>query len=152
MAFDPNRWTIKTQEAFNAALESARAASNPEVTPDHLLIALLGQPDGVVTPLLAKVGLDPRVVRSAAEERVGALPHAYGGGDPGLSRALRDTVERADKSRIDLHDEYVSTEHLLLALAELLHTSNEELLQALQTVRGSHRVTSQNPEESYQAL
>jgi ATP-dependent Clp protease ATP-binding subunit ClpB len=152
MAFDPNRWTIKTQEAFNAALESARSASHPEVTPDHLLVALLGQPEGVVTPLLQKVGIDPRSLRTAAEERLGALPHAYGGGDPSLSRGLRDVVERADKSRIDLHDEYVSTEHLVLALADLLRTSTEELLQALQTVRGSHRVTSQNPEESYQAL
>jgi ATP-dependent Clp protease ATP-binding subunit ClpB len=152
MAFDPNRWTIKTQEAFNAALEAARSASHPEVTPDHLLAALLAQPDGVVSPLLQKVGLDPRVARSAAEERLATLPHAYGGGDPGLSRALRDVIERADKNRIDLHDDYLSTEHVVLALSDLLHTSTEELLQALQTVRGSHRVTSQNPEESYQAL
>jgi ATP-dependent Clp protease ATP-binding subunit ClpB len=152
MAFDPNRWTIKTQEAFNAALESARSSSNPEVTPDHLLGALLGQPDGVVAPLLQKVGLDPRALRSTVEERLAALPRAYGGGEPGLSRSLRDVVERADKHRVDLHDEYVSTEHLVLALADVLRTSVEELLQALQTVRGSHRVTSQNPEESYQAL
>jgi ATP-dependent Clp protease ATP-binding subunit ClpB len=152
MAFDPNRWTVKTQEAFNAALESARTASHPEVTPDHLLVALLGQGESVVAPLLQKVGLDPRAVRTAADERLAALPHAYGGGDPGLSRALRDLVERADTSRVDLHDEYLSTEHLVLALADRLQVSVEELLQALQTVRGSHRVTSQTPEESYQAL
>ncbi|MGE0794022.1 MAG: Clp protease N-terminal domain-containing protein, partial [Acidimicrobiia bacterium] len=152
MAFDPNRWTIKTQEAFNAALEAARAANHPEVTPDHLLRALLGQSEGVVTPLLQKVGVDPGSLRAAVDERLAGLPRAYGGADPGLSRDLRDTVERADRSRVDLHDEYVSTEHLLLALADLLHATTEELLQALQTVRGSHRVTSQNPEESYQAL
>jgi ATP-dependent Clp protease ATP-binding subunit ClpB len=159
MAFDPNRWTIKTQEAFNAALESARASSNPEVTPDHLLVALLGQPEGVVTPLLQKVGVDPRVLRSAAEGRVASLPRAIGGAEPTLSRALRDVVERADKVRVDLHDEYLSTEHLVLAFADAgpgrpgpVGASTEELLQALQTVRGSHRVTSQNPEESYQAL
>src|SRR5215211_4940587 len=137
MAFDPNRWTIKTQEAFNAALEAARTAS---------------QPEGVVTPLLQKVGVDPRALRAAAEQRLARLPHSYGGSDPSLSRAMRDVVERADKVRTDLRDEYVSSEHLVLAMADLLGATEEELLQALQTVRGSHRVTSQNPEESYQAL
>jgi ATP-dependent Clp protease ATP-binding subunit ClpB len=117
MAFDPNRWTIKTSEAVNTALESARAASNPEVTPDHLLAALLAQPESAVGPLLQKVGVDPRALRSAAEERLGRLPRAQGG-ESGLSRALRDVVERADKVRTDLHDEYLSTEHLLLAMAE----------------------------------
>jgi ATP-dependent Clp protease ATP-binding subunit ClpB len=151
MAFDPNRWTIKTSEAVNTALESARAASNPEVTPDHLLVALLAQPESAVGPLLQKVGVDPRALRSAAEERLGRLPRAQGG-ESGLSRALRDVVERADKVRTDLHDEYLSTEHLLLAMAESVGASHEELLQALQAVRGSHRVTSQNPEEQYQAL
>src|SRR5262245_50473433 len=109
MAFDPNRWTIKTQEAFNAALEAARSASNPEVTPDHLLVALLGQTDGVVTPLLQKVGIDPRALRAGAEERLSRLPRSYGGSEANLSRALRDVVERADKARTDLRDEYVST-------------------------------------------
>jgi ATP-dependent Clp protease ATP-binding subunit ClpB len=151
MAFDPNRWTIKTSEAFNAALESARAASNPEVTPDHLLVALLAQPESAVGPLLQKVGVDPRALRAAAEERLGRLPRAQGS-ESGLSRAVRDIVERADKVRTDLHDEYLSTEHLLLAMAESVGASHEELLQALQAVRGSHRVTSQNPEEQYQAL
>jgi ATP-dependent Clp protease ATP-binding subunit ClpB len=151
MAFDPNRWTIKTQEAFNAAVESARSASNPEVVPDHLLAALLGQPESAVGPLLQKVGVDPGAVRHAAEERLSRLPRAHGG-ESGLSRALRDVVERADKVRADLHDEYLSTEHLLLAMAGDVGASNEELLQALQAVRGSHRVTSQNPEEQYQAL
>jgi ATP-dependent Clp protease ATP-binding subunit ClpB len=151
MAFDPNRWTIRTSEAVNTALESARAASNPEVTPDHLLVALLAQPESAVGPLLQKVGVDPRALRSAAEERLGRLPRAQGG-ESGLSRALRDVVERADKVRTDLHDEYLSTEHLLLAMAESVGASHEELLQALQAVRGSHRVTSQNPEEQYQAL
>jgi len=151
MAFDPNRWTIKTQEAFNGALEAARSASHPEVTPDHLLQALLAQADGTVVPLLQKVGIDPRALRATVEERLTRLPRAYGA-ESGLSRQLRDVVERADKARTDLHDEYVSTEHLILAMADLVGASNEELLQALQAVRGSHRVTSQNPEESYQAL
>jgi ATP-dependent Clp protease ATP-binding subunit ClpB len=151
MAFDPSRWTIKTQEAFNGALEAARGASHPEVIPEHLLVSLLGQTDGVVVPLLQKVGIDPRALRTKAEEALARQPRAYGA-ESGLSRQVRDVVERADKARTDLHDEYVSTEHLLLAMADTVGASNEELLQALQTVRGSHRVTSQNPEESYQSL
>jgi ATP-dependent Clp protease ATP-binding subunit ClpB len=151
MAFDPNRWTIKTQEAFNSALEAARNANHPEVTPDHLLVALTTSADGVVVPLLQKVGIDPRALRAQAEERLARQPRAYGT-EAGLSRALRDVIERADKARVDLHDEYVSTEHVVLAMADLIGASNEELLQALQAVRGSHRVTSQNPEDQYQAL
>jgi ATP-dependent Clp protease ATP-binding subunit ClpB len=151
MAFDPSRWTIKTQEAFNGALEAARTASHPEVVPEHLLVSLLGQADGVVVPLLQKVGIDPRALRAKAEEVLARQPRAYGA-ESGLSRAVRDVVERADKARTDLHDEYLSTEHLLLAMADKVGASTEELLQALQTVRGSHRVTSQNPEESYQSL
>jgi ATP-dependent Clp protease ATP-binding subunit ClpB len=151
MAFDPSRWTIKTQEAFNGALEAARGASHPEVIPEHLLVSLLNQADGVVVPLLQKVGIDPRALRTKAEEALARQPRAYGA-EAGLSRQLRDTVERADKARTDLHDEYLSTEHLILAMADKVGASNEELLQALQAVRGSHRVTSQNPEESFQAL
>jgi ATP-dependent Clp protease ATP-binding subunit ClpB len=151
MALDPNRWTLKTQEAVNLAIAAARSASNPEVTPDHLLIALLGQEEGVVLPILQKVGVAPVQLRNAAEERVAALPKAYGG----ESRVGRDTTtlfDRADEARRELHDEYLSTEHLLLALADTVGVSREDLLAALAEVRGSHRVTSQNPEEQYQAL
>src|SRR5687768_16244237 len=151
MAFDPNRWTIKTQEAFNAALEAARSASNPEVLPEHLLAALLRQPEGVVVPLLQKVGVDPKALATRLDEQLARQVKAQGS-DATLSRRLRDVIERADKTRTDLRDEYVSTEHLVLAMADLVGAGQEELLQALQAVRGSHRVTSQNPEESYQAL
>jgi len=151
MAIDPNRWTVKTQEAFNASLDAARTANNPEVTPDHLLAALLDQKEGVVTPLLQKVGVDPRGLRATVQERLSRMPKAYGS-EAGMSRQLRDVLERADKTRGDLRDEYVSTEHLVLAMADQVGASSEELLQALQAVRGSHRVTSQNPEESFQAL
>jgi ATP-dependent Clp protease ATP-binding subunit ClpB len=78
MAFDPSRWTIKTQEAFNGALEAARGASHPEVIPEHLLVSLLGQTDGVVVPLLQKVGIDPRALRTKAEEALARQPRAYG--------------------------------------------------------------------------
>src|SRR5919206_2288267 len=144
MALDPNRWTLKTQEAFQAALDNARARSHPEVTPDHLLAALLGQEEGVVLPVLQKVGVAPLSVRNSVAEALGRLPKAYGGQAPQLSRALRQAMEAADAARVELHDEYLSTEHLLLALADRLGVTREQLLTALQEVRGSHRVTSQN--------
>ena len=151
MAMDPNRWTIKTQEAFNAATDLARQRSNPEVTPDHLLAALLRQEEGVVLPVLTKVGRQPLALRNAADEAVAKLPQAYGS-EVRLATALRQTFDEADRARAELGDEYVSTEHLLLALAEKLGVGREELLAALREVRGSHRVSSQNPEETYQAL
>jgi len=152
LALDPNRWTLKTQEAFQAAIDDARARSNAEVTPDHLLAALLGQEEGVVLSVLQRAGVAPLTVRNRTQDALDRLPKAYGGGDPQLSRATRDLIEAADKERVDLHDEYLSTEHLLLALADKVGVSREDLLNVLRDVRGSHRVTSQNPEEQYQAL
>jgi ATP-dependent Clp protease ATP-binding subunit ClpB len=151
MALDPNRWTLKTQEAFNSALQLARSNSNPEVTPDHLLLALLGQEEGVVLPILQKVGKTPLALRNDAEEAIGRLPKAYGG-ESRLGRELQELLERADEFRTELHDEYLSTEHLLVTLADRVGVPRDELLAALQQVRGSHRVTSQNPEDQYQAL
>ncbi|MEZ5143097.1 MAG: Clp protease N-terminal domain-containing protein [Acidimicrobiales bacterium] len=151
MPLDPNRWTLKTQEAFNAAVELARANNNPEVTPDHVLAALLGQEEGVVLPILQKVGKAPLALRNQVADAVEQLPKAYGG-ETRLGKATNELLDQADQFRQDLHDEYLSTEHLLLALADEVGATREELLQALQQVRGSHRVTSQNPEEQYQAL
>jgi ATP-dependent Clp protease ATP-binding subunit ClpB len=151
MALDPNRWTLKTQEAFSAASELARTQNNPEVTPDHLLSALLGQQEGVVLPILQKVGANPTTLRNKVDEALAKLPHAYGG-DTRLSRAFTAVFDEADKFRNELTDEYLSTEHLLLALADSLKISREQLLTALREVRGSHRVTSQNPESTYQSL
>jgi ATP-dependent Clp protease ATP-binding subunit ClpB len=151
MAFEPNRWTQKTQEAFNRAVESAKAESNPEVTPDHLLAALLRQEEGIVLPILQRVGRTPLSARNAADEAVAKLPKAYGS-EARMSRDLSQVVDAADATRIELQDEYLSTEHLLLALADRLGIEREQLLTAMAEVRGSHRVTSQNPEEQYQAL
>jgi ATP-dependent Clp protease ATP-binding subunit ClpB len=152
MPLDPNRWTLKTQEAVNAAITRAATDNNPEVTPDHLLAGLLGQSEGVVLPILEKVGASPAALRNKVEDDLAKLPKAYGGGEARLSRALNNVIELADAQRAELHDEYLSTEHLLLALAGQLNLDREQLLTALQSVRGSHRVTSQNPEEQYQAL
>ncbi len=155
MALDPNRWTIKTTEAFTAASEAVRAAAHPEVVPEHLFLALLGQEEGIVLPLLHRVGVDIVAARNEAEAVVAKLPNAYGS-DPQMSKALRETFQAADTAREDLGDEYLSTEHLLLAfagkVAGLKQVDNEALLVALREVRGSHRVTSQNPENQYQAL
>ncbi len=151
MALDPNRWTLKTTEAFSAATESARSASHPEVLPEHLLAALLGQEEGIVLPMLHRVGVDVLGARNKVEEVLAALPNAYGS-DPQLSKALTDVLDAAGKVRDDLSDEYLSTEHLLLASADRLGIDRETLLGALREVRGSHRVTSQTPENQYQAL
>ena len=152
MALDPNKWTTKTQQAVAAALEQAKANDNPEVTPDHLLAALLRQEDSIVLPVLQKLGLAPLMVRNRADEAVQRLPKAYGGSEPRTARELTDVFERADAARKDLRDDYLSAEHLLLAMADRLGVDHEELLSALRDVRGSHRVTSQNPEEQFQAL
>ncbi len=152
MSINPDRWTIKTQEALSSAVERARAASNAEVTPEHLLAAVLDQPDGIAGPVLTRVGVEPAVVR----ERIGAdlarLPQAFGGQEPSINRELRDVLTDADTQRTDMGDEYLSVEHLLLAMADRVGVSRDQLLEALRDVRGSHRVTSQNPEESFQAL
>jgi len=155
MTLDPNRWTLKATEAFSAATELGRSASHPEIVPEHLLLALLGQEEGIVLPLLHRVEVDIVAARNEAELVLDKLPNAYGS-EPQLSRALRNVFDKADQVREDLTDEYLSTEHLLLALhgqcKGLGGVDHETLLTALREVRGSHRVTSQNPENQYQAL
>jgi ATP-dependent Clp protease ATP-binding subunit ClpB len=152
MTINPDRWTIKTQEAFAGAVERARSADNPEVTPDHLLAAILGQPEGIAGPILERLGVEPAVLRSRSEEALGRLPHAVGGAEPGINRELRDVLTAADTVRADMGDDYLSVEHLLLAMSDRLGVNRDQLLAALRDVRGSHRVTNQNPEESFQAL
>jgi ATP-dependent Clp protease ATP-binding subunit ClpB len=152
LAIDANRWTQKTQEAFAAAAADARGRNNPEVTPDHFLLALLSQDGTAVLPVLERVGVAVLALRNRLEEAVSKLPHSYGGEGPGLSRGARELLEQAGRERSSLGDEYLSVEHILLASAQRVGASHDDLLEALREVRGSHRVTSQNPEESYQAL
>jgi len=152
MAFDPKKWTAKTNEAFSAAIDQAKSLNNPELTPDHLLSALMAQNDTIVGPLVQKLGLAPLMVRNKADEAVAKLPRAYGGGEPRLSRELSNVVEMAERYQKDLKDDYLSAEHLVLAMNARLGIGSEEVLQALREVRGSHRVTSPNPEEQFQAL
>jgi len=152
MALDPNRWTLKTQEALQEASRLAEAAHNAEVLPAHFLTAALGQDGGITVPILDRVGIAPLTVRNRLQEVLAKVPHAYGGGAPQISRALIDAFERAVTAQKEMGDEYLSVEHVLLALAPELGVEREQLLAALREVRGSHRVTSQQPEEAYQAL
>ncbi len=152
MTINPDRWTLKTQEAFSAAVERARAAHNAEVAPDHLLAAVLDQPEGIAGPVLARVGVEPAVVRERINGELARLPQAFGGEEPGVGRALRDVLTAADGLRTDMGDEYLSVEHLLLAMADRIGVDRDQLLTALRDIRGSHRVTSQNPEDTFQAL
>ncbi len=152
MALDPKKWTNKTQEAVAAAFDQARDFSNPEITPDHIMAAMARQDGTIVPAVLAKLGLAPLMVRNKADEAVAKLPKAYGGDEPKMSRELNNVFANADKYRKDLKDDYLSVEHLLLAMNQRLDIASEELLGALRDVRGSHRVTNQNPEEQFQAL
>ncbi len=152
MAFDPKKWTLKTQEAFAAAIDQAKGLSNPELTPDHLLSAMMRQEGTVVPAVLAKLGQAPLMVRNKADEAVQRLPKAYGGDEPRMSKELSNIVANAEKYQKDFRDDFLSVEHLLLAMNARLDVGSEELLQVLKDVRGSHRVTDQNPEEKFAAL
>jgi len=152
MALDPQRWTIKTREAFQAASTQAGAAGNPYVTPAHLLLALLNQADGIARPLLLAAGLDPVSITSSLGEKVASEPRTVGGSQPGLSNEARRGLEDADELRADLGDEYLSVDHVIVAWADLLATTRENLLQALRGIRGSARITSENPEETFASL
>jgi ATP-dependent Clp protease ATP-binding subunit ClpB len=137
---DFNRMTIKSQEAVAAAQDIARRRGNPEITPEHLLLALLDQ----------ELFGDWQGLRADAERKVAALPAVQGGQQqPSMSSALSRVFDKADKERERLGDEYLSTEHLFLALEPV---PRGEIEAWIEKVRGGQRVTSQNPEETYQAL
>ncbi|WP_280265130.1 ATP-dependent chaperone ClpB [Nocardia wallacei] len=159
-SFNP---TTKTQAALTAALQAASAAGNPEIRPAHLLVALLDQTDGIAAPLLKAVAVDPATVRREAQDIVDRLPRATGATtSPQLGREALAAVTAAQKLATELGDEYVSTEHLVVGLAEgdsdvsqlLLKygASADALRDAFTAVRGNARVTSPDPEGSYQAL
>ncbi|MFX0574087.1 ATP-dependent chaperone ClpB [Nocardia nepalensis] len=159
-SFNP---TTKTQAALTAALQAASAAGNPEIRPAHLLVALLDQTDGIAAPLLKAVAVDPATVRREAQDIVDRLPRATGATTtPQLGREALAAITAAQRLATELGDEYVSTEHVLVGLAEddsdvtmLLKkygATPDALREAFTAVRGSARVTSPDPEGSYQAL
>src|SRR5215208_1337797 len=153
-----DRFTVKSQEALAAAQRLAGARGNPEVAPPHLLLALLEQEGGIVVPVLRRAGADPERTRRRANEAADALATITGeaSATPALGSALIDLLKSADDEARGMGDEYVSTEHLLLALAADpgvdAGASRDQLFEAVQEVRGPHRVTDQNPEDKYQAL
>jgi ATP-dependent Clp protease ATP-binding subunit ClpB len=151
MALDPKRWTQKTQEAFTMATGFARDRSNPELTPEHLLLALISQPEGVVLPVLQRVGRAPAELKRDLEATIEAFPSAYGG-DATMAPTTKRTFEDADRVRLEFTDEYLSTEHLLIALADRVGITKDMLSAAVREARGSGRVTGQNPESTMNAL
>src|SRR4051812_16310006 len=153
-----DRFTIKSQEAFAAAQRIAQARRNPQVTPHHLLLALLEQEGGIVVPVLQRAGADPEAVRRRANEALDSQPKVTGDATeaPGFDFAVSKLLETSEEEARKLSDEYVSTEHLLLAIAADpkvdVGASRDQLLEAINAIRGPHRVTDQNPEDKYQAL
>ncbi|MEO7270929.1 MAG: ATP-dependent chaperone ClpB [Vicinamibacterales bacterium] len=159
-----NKYTEKAQEAMLGAQQLADRDGHPEMTPEHLLFTLLEQRDGVVPEIVRKMNADPAALAAAVKGELDKQPRAHGGSQVSLSARLRQVTTAAEEEASRLKDEYVSTEHLLVAIAaeggrsasaRLLQArgiSKDAILQALTTIRGSQRVTTQNPETTYQAL
>src|SRR6202041_424514 len=164
MAIRWDKFTVKSQEAVQAATNLALEHGNPELTPLHMLAALLEDKDGIIVPVLQKVGVPTEQLLARANDALSKLPKVGGASSqPGLSNAMQKVLDRAFKEAADFKDEYVSTEHLLLALTEQkndparellasLGATHASILQALSSVRGNQRVTDQNPESKFQAL
>jgi ATP-dependent Clp protease ATP-binding subunit ClpB len=159
-----NKLTVKAQEAVVDAQNLARGAGNPEFTPEHLLVALLRQEGGIVAPILNKLGLSPANIEAEVAGEVAKFSKVGGASaEPMTSPVLRKVFDAAFKVAEDFKDEYVSTEHFLLAISQTKESSASKILgrhgavpdailKALQSVRGTQRVTDQNPENKYQAL
>ncbi len=159
---NPDRLTVKSTEALNDAVAMARKAGNPLVYDLHLLLALLAQDEGIVVPVLQRNGVNITALKKAAEEEASRYAR-QSDAQPNVSRELAQVLDSAEKEAQELGDEYVSTEHMLLALSAAKSTdsmrlmsaagaSRDGLLGSLKLVRGAHKVTDQNPEQQYQAL
>jgi len=157
------RLTIKAAEAIQAAAQDAARRGNPALEDVHVLMALLGQEETVVVPVLQKVGVNVTRLREALTAVLERLPKQTGGSAPTVSRELNQIFDNAEKAARELADEYTSTEHLLLGVAMQKGSTARDLLghqgvtepklrEALEAVRGSHRVTDQSPEQKYRAL
>ncbi len=160
---DINKLTVKAQEAVVEAQGLARQSGHAELTPEHLLVTLISQEEGIVRPILNKLGVNPGMIEMELTNELSRRSKVSGGADPGFSTNFRKVMDAAFASADEFKDEYVSTEHLLIGIAETKGTTAYErlthhgvtrdaLLKALQSVRGSQRVTDQNPEAKYQAL
>jgi ATP-dependent Clp protease ATP-binding subunit ClpB len=159
-----NKYTEKAQESVLAAQRLAEQMSHAQIEPEHLLVALVEQPEGVVPELVRKLNADPVSLGKAARDLLAKIPQAYGGSEPSLSPRLKLVTDLAQAEADRLKDEFVSTEHLLVAIASETGRSpsaklladrgitRDKIFAALTSIRGSQRVTSQNPEGTYQAL
>jgi len=152
-----DRFTEKAQEALQEAAELARQTGNQAVEPEHLLLALVGQEDGVGRTLLERAGAPVQGLQPALVSAIERLPKVRGAGQPYLGESLSKSLDTAEREAERLKDEYISTEHLLLALADQkilkdAGVTHDALLRSLRQVRGTQRVTDQNPESKYQAL
>ena len=163
MAIKWDKFTVKSQEAIQGGQGFATENGNPEVLPLHLMMALLEDKEGVVLPVLEKVGVPVQQLEAQVNAAIDKLPKVQGASQPGLSNALQKVLDGAFKEAENFKDDYVSTEHLLLALSaskgeavqttlKALGADHAAILKALQAVRGSQRVTDQNPEGKFQAL
>ncbi|MGC2400889.1 MAG: ATP-dependent chaperone ClpB [Acidobacteriaceae bacterium] len=164
MAMRWDKFTLKSQEAIQQAIALANENGQPEVAPMHLLLALVVDKDGIIIPLLQKIGVPTEQLLASARQAIAGMPKVSGAAaEPGLSSNLQKVLNEASKEAQDFKDEYVSTEHLLLALAQnkkdpaqlllaSLGATRDAILKALTSVRGNQRVTDQNPENKYQAL
>ena len=158
----PEKFTIKLREALNSAMESASKNENPEITCEHLLSALVAQTDGLARPLCEKLGVSVPALEGRLKDAIAALAHVRGGAQPQFSNELNKVLQAAEGEMAMLKDDFVSVEHFLLALlttnyaaAKMLKDSGvtrDKLMQALVAVRGSQRVTDQDPEGKYQTL
>ncbi len=164
MAIRWDKFTLKSQEAIQKASSLANENGQPEVLPMHLLMALLEDKEGIIVPLLQKVGTPTEQMLASARHAVAGMPKVSGAtSEPGLSNTMQRVLNDASKEAQDFKDEYVSTEHLLLALSQLkkdpaqmllasMGATRDAILQGLTSVRGNQRVTDQSPEGKYQAL
>src|SRR6478672_5406803 len=162
MAFRFDKLTIKAQEAIQRAQELAADAGNPQMEPVHLLSALLDESEGIVRPVLEKIGVNIRQLESIVAAELKHLPRSSGGAPPGIGSQLSKVLDAAQSEADGMKDDFVSTEHLLLALAgtpskaqevlQLNAITKDKVLAALRAVRGSARVTDQSPEGKFQAL
>ncbi len=160
MNFD--KFTVKMQNALEEAVQKAESSQHSEVVPAHMILALLEQKDGVIRPLLEKLGVSPDSVKEAMEAIVAKLPRSYGGTQKTFSRAMARILGACEKTAGDFKDEYVSAEHFLLALLTdeceekdalvRLGVTKENVLEALKAIRGNQRITSQDPDSQYAAL
>jgi ATP-dependent Clp protease ATP-binding subunit ClpB len=159
-----NKYTEKAREAVAAAIEFARQGNNPQIEPEHLLVVLVEQQDGIVPELLRKMNVDPANAARSARDLVKKITQAYGGSEPGMSPRFKLVTDQAQAEADRMKDDFVSTEHLFIALADeggrspsaqllkQLKVTRDAILQALTSVRGTQRVTNENPEGTYQAL